>query len=71
MKRKLFGQGVDPSCAYCGRGRPSVDRTLILCEEKGISPPGGRCRRFVYDPMKRVPRPEPELPQFDPEEFKL
>lgn len=71
MKRKLYGEAVEPACEYCAHGRPSKDGKSILCERHGVLPPDYRCRRFRYDPLKRKPRPAPELPRFSPEDFSL
>ena len=50
----------------------SADGKNVLCKRKGIVEKGFHCRHFDYDPLLRVPRSKaPELPTFDPEEFKI
>ena len=50
----------------------SADGKNVLCKKKGVVEKGFHCRSFDYDPLLRVPRPKaPELPTFDPEEFKI
>ena len=58
----LFQKDIEPRCAYCQRGAQLED-DKILCVKKGVVSPGGSCRRFKYDPLKRVP-PPPVLPDF-------
>ena len=43
-------------CTYCQRGTP-LDEEKILCTKQGVVAPGGSCRSFKYDPLKRVPPP--------------
>ena len=58
----LFQKDIEPRCAYCQRGAQLED-DKILCVRKGVVSPGSSCRRFKYDPLKRVP-PPPVLPDF-------
>lgn len=55
----LFRKNIDPRCAYCRRGAQISERE-VACVKRGIMPVEGSCRRFRYDPLKRVPpRPAP------------
>ncbi|MGN0556787.1 MAG: hypothetical protein ACI4IV_02940 [Acutalibacteraceae bacterium] len=71
MGRRLYGKGIAPRCEYCAVGESSGDGTLIFCAKKGILPPDFKCRRFRYDPLKRVPRITPELAEFKKEDFEI
>ena len=51
----LFQKNIEPRCTYCQRGTP-LDEEKILCTKQGVVAPGGSCRSFKYDPLKRVPR---------------
>ena len=57
-----FQKNIEPRCTYCARGA-ELDVDKILCAKKGVVSPGGSCRAFRYDPLKRVP-PAPVLPDF-------
>ena len=60
----LFRKEIEPRCVYCANGA-SIGNEQIACLHRGIVPEGYHCRRFVYDPLKRVPaRPRP-LPEED------
>lgn len=59
----LFEKDMDPRCAYCQKGTPLEDGQ-VMCVKKGIVSAAGSCRRFHYDPLKRVP-PKPMAASFD------
>ncbi len=71
FRAKLFGSRIQPACEYCKHGEPSSDGQMILCRNKGIVAPYFTCRKFSYDPLKRVPKRVHQLPQFSPEDFSL
>ena len=54
------------------KGRLSADGESVLCPKKGIMDKDFSCKRFRYDPLKRVPeKREPKLPEFSPDDFSL
>ena len=59
---KLFSKTIEPKCAYCRKGKPFGENT-VLCKKKGVSPVDCSCSSFLYDPLKRVP-PRPVVPDF-------
>lgn len=68
----LFRKKIQRSCAYCVSGT-AIDDEQILCVKKGVVPICGKCRKFSYDPCKRIP-PKPKAPDFSrykEEDFKL
>lgn len=70
-KLRLFSNEISPSCSYCKYGDLSRDRRSILCAKCGVTQPGDFCKKFVYAPLKRVPRRAPKLQSFDPSDFEL
>ena len=50
----LFRKKIAKSCSYCARGT-KIDDEQVLCMKKGIVPTNSKCRKFLYDPCKRVP----------------
>lgn len=68
----LFRKKHPRSCLYC-RHCTQIDETQILCIKCGIVSPDHSCRRFSYDPFKRVPpRPKsPDLIKYSKEDFSL
>ncbi len=56
----LFRKKIEPRCAYCAHGA-QVSAEEVACEKKGVVDASGSCRRFKYDPLKRVPMKRPQL----------
>ena len=50
----LFRKKIPRSCSYCKFGT-RIDEDQILCINKGVVPDMHKCRKFVYDPCKRIP----------------
>ena len=50
----LFRKRIEKSCSYCRYGT-KIDEEQVLCIKKGVVPVSGKCRKFCYDPCKRVP----------------
>jgi len=71
FRQPLFDPKIEPSCSYCAHGAPTQDGDSILCPRHGVMLPSASCRRFVYDPLARVPSRQPKLPQFDADDFSL
>ena len=51
----LFRKKIERSCSYCLYGAKLED-DAILCSKKGMRGIDESCRKFKYDPLKRVPR---------------
>ena len=68
----LFRKNIDRYCAYCQfAGR--IDEAHMICQHCGVVPCEHHCRRFRYDPLKRVPgRAKPkEFQKFKTQDFSL
>lgn len=59
----LFRKRIEKSCSYCRFGT-ALDDTSILCTKRGVVPTDAKCRKFKYDPIKRIP-PKPKTLNFD------
>ena len=55
-------------CAYCERGRQLADGDSVLCALRGVVDASAHCRRFRYDPLKRVPAPPQTVVRLDEDE---
>ena len=51
----LFRKKVEKSCEYCANG-VKLNEDQVLCAKQGLVSSCERCRRFKYDPCKRIPR---------------
>lgn len=50
----LFRKKIMRSCSYCQHGADIGDN-MILCSKKGLRSCDSSCRKFKYDPFKRIP----------------
>lgn len=68
----LFRKKIERSCAYCIYGALLEDNQ-VLCSKKGIRSSDQKCRKFKYDPCKRIPRKAKALDfsQYDDQDFSL
>lgn len=72
MSKSLFSNQDESRCEWCAHGHPANnDETKILCRHKGIVDSAFHCRKYKYDPLKRVPKHAPKLPEFDSNDFSL
>ena len=71
MNNHKLGTDVPPKCAYCLHCIRTKDEETLLCKYRGIASPEGSCKKFIYDPLKRVPQRPATLPEFSADEFKL
>ena len=68
----LFRKKMERSCHPCRYGT-KMDEDMMLCAKKGIVPHCDDCRKFRYDPFKRVP-PKPralDFSKYEDEDFSL
>jgi hypothetical protein len=59
----LFRKKIRKSCGYCINGTVIADDE-ILCVKRGVVSPDKSCRKFEYDPCKRIPL-KAKAPDFD------
>ena len=71
FKPKLFGVNIEPRCAYCEHGTLSRDNEAVLCGKRGVVTPDYSCRKFIYDPISRIPKMQPPLMHFEKSDFEL
>lgn len=50
----LFRKKIERSCTYCVHCA-RLDDGQVLCTKKGIRQEDQKCRKFKYDPFKRIP----------------
>jgi len=68
----LFRKKLPRSCSYCTRGTKISD-DQVLCTKYGVVSIYYACRKFKYDPCKRVPVKAKALDfsQFEDTDFTL
>lgn len=68
---RLFGASIAPACKYCEHVMQSFDGGKMLCDKRGVVEASYKCRRFIYDPLKREPRKPLSIEKIDESEFEL
>lgn len=68
----LFRKKIARSCSYCLYGAHLED-DVILCAKKGMKTAEDQCRKFKYDPCKRIPPKAKALDfsRYDREDYSL
>lgn len=68
----LFRKKIERSCAYCLYGT-RLEEDHILCSKRGMKSVENKCRKFKYDPCKRIPAKAKalDLSKYAEEDFSL
>jgi len=68
----LVRKKIQHSCNYCTYGA-KLNSDEILCMRHGIVQPDYACRKFKYDPCKRVPPKQKasDFSKYDSEDYSL
>ena len=68
----LFRKKMPRSCSYCANAT-RMDDELYLCVKRGVVQDTEKCRKFKYDPCKRVPaKPKAfDFSKYDDMDFSL
>ena len=71
MEKKLFDKSIPAACGYCSNARLLSGGAEVFCMKKGLKSLHDSCRRYEYDPLKRVPTVKDIGRDYNPEDFKL
>ena len=68
----LFRKKIERSCSYCLHG-VCLENEQVLCSKKGLKTLTDQCRKFRYDPCKRIPPKAKALDfsRYDKDDFSL
>ena len=68
----LFRKKIPRSCHYCAYSA-KLDEEQMLCTKRGVVSIDFQCRKFRYDPIKRIPsKPKAlDLSKYDNDDFSL
>ena len=69
MNKKIIDKNIPPSCEYCSHRSTGENDNFCTLTSAPITVK--YCKKFSYDPLRRVPRQEPRLPVFSIDSFKL
>ena len=68
----LFRKKIKRNCSYCVFGE-KISEDAVMCKKCGVVPVHHQCRRFRYDPLKRVPdaaKPQ-DFSKYDERDYSL
>ena len=68
-KKKIAGPDLPRACEFCENAAHLSDEENVLCAKHGVVNKAYCCSKFVYDPLKRVPRAMPPLPKLNEEDL--
>lgn len=68
---RLFGNRITPACKYCEECFQKTDEAYVLCSKNGIVGADYACRKYRYDPIKRVPAKPVLNMDYNEDDFKL
>ena len=72
MKQKFTDDKKYPkACKNCFFGRITKDNQAVLCEKEGVVETNHCCRKYKYDPLKRVPNKTVIHSDYNEDDFKL
>lgn len=71
MSKEIFNKKLSPACKYCEFAVISSFDEDIICRKQGVTRPDDRCRKYKYDPFKRVPKKITISKNYSDEDFKL
>jgi len=68
----IFRKKIQKSCSYCAFGT-KIGEDEVLCTKRGFVPAYKSCRKFTYDPCKRIPVKAKaiDFDKYSSEDFKL
>ncbi len=61
----LFRKKIERACVHCVHSAALEDEQ-VLCSKKGVREQVSSCRKFKYDPCKRIP---PRRKPFDSQQY--
>ena len=68
---KIKKGDMDRVCHYCENAQTLNNPDKMLCSFKGVVSGAYCCKKFIYDPLKRDPKPVDKLPGLNPEDLLL
>lgn len=57
----MFSKEIAKICKYCEYGTELHSQNMILCKKKGVVPEDFKCRKFLYSPIKRIPKKQKQI----------
>ena len=71
MYKLKFNKKADKYCKFCIHGKVLDFSGEVFCKKKGFVEPLFSCRKFKYDPLKRIPEQRDIKTNYTQEDFIL
>lgn len=72
MKMKeMFNKDIVKKCAHCCNSLPLSNNGEMACKIRGIVNSDDLCRKYKYDPLKRVPKAQKIADNYSADNFNL
>ena len=71
MKKLVFNKKLEKYCMYCRYGQYLEYSDEVFCSKKGFVNKFGKCMKYKYDPLKRIPVTNDLSGEFKKEDFML
>lgn len=49
-------ENIESFCKYCENATPLATGNKLVCSKYGVVSEDYKCRKFIYDPLKRAPK---------------
>lgn len=71
MSKVGFDKNLQKSCVYCVHSTKLEFSNETICKKRGVMPAREYCRKYKYDPLKRIPEKIKISDNYSAEDFKL
>lgn len=71
MQKLIDKKRFEAKCEYCRYVHIPEDRSIALCSKKGFVDFSDSCKKFRYDPLKRIPKKTVLNTDFSYEDFNI
>lgn len=71
MSENLFNKNLNKSCRWCMYGKNSEYTNEIFCKKRGVTTQDEYCRKYKYDPLKRIPDTQELTDEYSESDFSL
>ena len=69
--KKMFNEDIIKKCAHCQNSLSLSNSGEMACKIRGIVNSDDLCRKYKYDPLKRVPKAIKLANNYAPDNFNL
>lgn len=66
-----YAPEIPHACRFCEKATLLTGGQTALCTQKGVVSCDFSCKRFAYDPLKRIPKNPPVLPHLSKDDLVL